>query len=684
MLIKNLTLLGHTASGKSSIIESLAFINKVNKQDIPNSFGTPNLMDVDEEEKRRKTTTLTKVFPIKTKNYKLNLIDTPGFGDFIGEILGGVFASDNLAIVVNASNPIEVGTERSWFIATEKTELPIFFIVNHFDKENLNFENIVNQLVENFSNRIIPLIVPIYESNNFKGVVDVLNKKAYFFNNEELKEAEIPPNLSSLVNSYYERIAESVAETNEELLNHYLEHGELEFNQVIKGLKDAYNQRLLYPLFAISAKVLPSIKLLNNYLEKILINSDERVIKDIEGKVVNKDNLSALVFKSISDPYKGRVSFIRVFTGKIVKDSVVLNVYKNEKEKIGTLVEVIVDQHNLINECLSGDICVAYKLEKTLSGDVLSSVENPVKLKTIDYPEPLYEKGLEPKTKADEEKLSSAISRILEEDPTFRAFRDHDVKQFVISTIGDVHLDYIISKLKNKYKVNIDLQSRKIPYLETIKGKAQALGKYIKQSGGRGQYGVAHIEIEPLPRGQGFEFVDKIFGGAIPKNFIPSVEKGIRNAMEEGILSSNKVVDVRVILFDGKYHEVDSSDLAFQIAGAMAFREAMSKANPILLEPIMDMEVFVPDNFLGDVMGLLNTKRARIMGMEASYRKGWQVIKAQVPWMEIKDFAVELKSATQGKANYTLKLSHYEEAPSHIAQQVINETKKQQQSEVSS
>ncbi len=368
MVIKNLTLLGHTASGKSSIIESLAYINKTNKQDLPNSFGTPGLMDVDEEEKKRKTTTLTKVFPIKTKNYKLNLIDTPGFGDFIGEILGGVFASDNLAIVINASNPIEVGTERSWFISTEKTNLPILFIVNHYDKENLNFENIVNQLAENFSNRIIPLVVPIYESNVFKGVIDVLNKKAFAFNNDELKETEIPSDLVSLVNSYYEKISESVAETNEELLNHYLEHGELDFNQIIKGLKDAYNQRLLYPLFTISAKVLPSVKLLNNYLEKILINSDERVIKDVDGNVVDKNVFSALVFKTISDPYKGRVSFIRVFTGKLVKDSTVLNVYKNEKEKVSTLVEVIVDQHNPINECLSGDICAVYKLEKTLSG----------------------------------------------------------------------------------------------------------------------------------------------------------------------------------------------------------------------------------------------------------------------------------------------------------------------------
>ena len=684
MKVKNLTLLGHNASGKSSIVESIAFLSKSNKQDIPNSFGTPSLMDIDEEEKKRKTTILTKVFPIKTKDYKLNLIDTPGFGDFIGEILGGLWASDNLAIVVNAANPIEVGTERSWFIATEKTDLPILFIINHFDKENLNFENIISQLVENFSNRIIPLTLPIYEANTFKGIVDVLSKKALNFVNDELKDTEIPGNLESLVNSYYERIMESVAETNEELLNYYLEHGELSFEQVVKGLKDAYKQRLIYPTFVISAKLLPSIKILKNYLEKILIDAQERIIKDEDGQIVDKEVFSGLVFKTISDPYKGRVSFIRVFTGKLVKDSVVLNVTKNEKERVSSLVEVIVDQHNPINECLMGDICAVYKLEKTLSGDVLSSVEKVVKLKGIDYPEPLYEKGLEPKTKADEEKLSSAISRILEEDPTFKAFRDHDVKQFVISTIGDVHLEYIVSKLRNKYKVNIDLQPRKIPYLETIKGKAQAIGKYIKQSGGRGQYGVAHIEIEPLSRGEGFEFVDKIFGGAIPKNFIPSVEKGVRSAMEEGVLSGNKVVDVRVILFDGKYHEVDSSDLAFQIAGAMAFREAMSKANPIILEPIMDMEVFTPDSFLGDVMGLLNTKRARIMGMEASYRKGWQVIKAQVPWMEIRDFAVELKSATQGKATYTLKLSHYEEAPTHIAQQVMNESKKQQQTEVSS
>lgn len=668
MIIKNLSLLGHTSSGKTSIIETIAYLNK-----LTNSYGTPSLLDTDEEEKKRKTTTNLKVFPIKSKNYKINLIDTPGFSDFIGEILGALFASENIAIVVNAQNPAEVGTERSWILANEKNNLPISFILNHFDKENLNFENILNTLNENYSNRIIPLTIPIYENNSFKGIIDVISKKAYLFQKGELIETNNP--YDNLTNTYYEKISETIAETNEDLLNKYLEQGELTHQEIVQNLKQAYKMKLLFPLFTVSAKTPESLKLLIHYLELILLNHDENeLIKP------NDKDLVAIVFKTLSDPYKGRVSYIRLFSGKITKDSILPNTTKNYKEKISVLVEISGDQHNPINECLAGDICATYKLEQTLSGDIISTIECP--LKPIQYPEPLLEKGIEPKTKADEEKLSSAINRILEEDPTFKAYRDHDVKQFVISTIGDVHLDYIISKLKNKYKVNIEVTPRKIPYLETIKGKAQAIGKYVKQSGGRGQFGIAHIELEPLPRGQGFEFVDKIVGGVIPKNFIPSVEKGIRNAMEEGVLSGNKVVDVRAILFDGKYHEVDSSDLAFQIAGAMAFREAMSKANPILLEPIMNMEILVPDSMLGDVIGLLNTKRARIMGMETSTRKGWQIIKAEAPWMEVKDFSVELKSATQGRATFSMKLSHYEETPSNIAQQIISESKKNQEEKV--
>ncbi|MEN3014793.1 MAG: elongation factor G [bacterium] len=668
MIIKNLCLLGHTSTGKTSLIETIAYLNKQT-----NSYGTPSLLDTDEEEKRRKTTTSLKIYPIKTKNQKINLIDTPGFSDFIADILGGLMASENIAIMINAQNPVEVGTERSWFLVNEKTNLPIVFILNHFDKENLNFENILNSLIDSFSNRIVPITIPIYENNSFKGIVDVISKKAYAFSQGELREIDNP--LSNLTNSYFEKITEAIAETNEELLNKYLEQGELSLEEITQNLKRAYKTKLLFPLFTISAKIPESVKIMLKYLDSILLNADENHLIQQDQK-----DLQALVFKTISDPYKGRVSYIRVFTGKLTKDTTVNNVTRNYKEKLTMLVEIVGDQHSPINECLSGDICATYKLEQTLSGDVLSTSDKPIQ--SIIYPQPLYEKGVEPKTKADEEKLSSAISRIQEEDPTFKAYRDHDVKQFVISTIGDVHLDYIISKLKNKYKVNIDVTPRKIPYLETIKGKGQAIGKYVKQSGGRGQFGIAHIEIEPLPRGQGFEFVDRIVGGVIPKNFIPSVEKGVRNAMEEGVLSGNKVVDVRVILFDGKYHEVDSSDLAFQIAGAMAFREAMSKANPILLEPIMNLEVLVPDSMLGDVIGLLNTKRARIMGMETSDRKGWQIIKAEAPWMEIKELPVELKSATQGRATFTMKLSHYEEAPPNIAQQVIAESKKNQEEKV--
>ncbi len=675
--IYNLVLLGHGEVGKSSLISTAAFLAKAF-----NKFGTPELCDFEPEEKEKGTTLNAKVVPvIYRKSNKVNLIDTPGFFDLVGEILGGVFAADVALLVISSISGLEVGTEKSWITLQEDRPIPTFIVLNKFDLEGADFSKLLGAIQENLTPRALPIALPIGQGPDFKGLVDIINMKAWEFTNDGAKPTEIPSDLADQVESYREKLMEAAAESDEELLEKYLEEMTLSEEEFFKGLKGALLSRSLYPVIPVSALKPGSVKVMLDLILNIAPSASEVEIEVLKGEEKETlkpgEKLIARAFKTVIDPYIGKITYVRVFSGRIQQDQVVFNSEKGEKERITQLGTVFASEYKPAKEIATGDIGVIYKLEYTESGDTLTEVGSDYKLPPIPYPEPLFERALEPKTKADEEKLSTAINRTMQEDRTFKAYRDNEVKQFIIATLGDQHLDIILSKLKKRYKVNVDLKPRKVPYRETIKGKATGLGKYIKQSGGRGQYGVCHIEIEPLPRGEGFKFVDKIVGGVIPKNFIPSVEKGVLKAMEEGVLAGFKVIDVQVTLFDGKYHEVDSSDLAFQIAGSMAFKEAMSKANPVLLEPIVEVEVHIPDSFMGDIIGLLNSKRARIMGMEPSSRKGWQRIKALVPYAEMLDFPIELKSMTQGRGSFTMKFSHYEEAPPNVSQMIIAERQKE-------
>ena len=675
--IYNVVLLGHGGVGKSSLISSMAFLTKAYDK-----FGTPELTDFDDEEKKRGTTLGVKVVPITyKKSNKVNLIDTPGFFDLAGEILGGLFAADVALLVLSSVSGVEVGTEKSWYHIQEDRPIPTFFVLNRYDEEGANMDKVLNAIYESLTPRALPLTLPIGSGPNFKGLVDIVNGKAWEFTDNGVKPTDIPSDLSDALESYKEKLMEIAAESDEELLEKYLEEMTLSDEEFREGLRRAFWQRGFYPVIITSAVKPGSLRVLLDLLVSLAPSSSEieiEVLKGDERETLKPgDKTLARVFKTIIDPYIGKISYVRVFSGQISQDQLLFNPEKGEKERVTQVGFVFAKDYKPAKTIPTGDIGVIYKLEYTTSGDTLTDVGSEYKLPPIPYPEPLFERALEPKTKADEEKLSTAINRTMEEDRTFKAYRDNEVKQFVIATLGDQHLDIILSKFRNRYKVNVELKPRKVPYRETIKGKATGLGKYIKQSGGRGQYGVCHIEIEPLPRGEGFKFVDKIVGGVIPKNFIPSVEKGVLKAMEEGILAGFKVIDVQVTLFDGKYHEVDSSDLAFQIAGSLAFKEAMAKANPVLLEPIVEVEVHIPDSFMGDIIGLLNSKRARIMGMEPSSRKGWQKVKAMVPYAEMLDFPIELKSMTQGRGTFTMKFSHYEEAPPNVAQMVINERQRE-------
>ncbi len=677
--IFNLVLLGHGGSGKSSLISSCAY-----KAKLYGKYCTSELSDTEEEEKAKGGTLFAKVLPVEYRGDKFNFIDTPGLFDMYGEILSGLSAADYALLVVNAVNGIEVGVEKSWIALDEVRQIPTIILLNQMDKEGVSFSKRYEELRE-LHPRVIPIIIPIGEGPELKGVIDIYHKRAWELTDTDKKPVDIPSELMDEVEAYREKLVECAAEADEELLNKYLEEMELSDEEFARGFRLALLERNVIPLVAVSAQRPGTVSVMMDVLRDILTPADELEFDVLRAEEVVKlkpsdDVLVARAFKTVIDPYIGRITYVRMFSGKLVPDMPIYCPEVDESERVPQLARITLKGMEPTKEVSKGDIAAIYKLEYVLTGHTITTKDSGYKLPEVPYPEPTLERALEPKTKADEDKLSSAINKTALEDRTFKAYRDNEVKQFVIATLGDQHLDVILSKLRTRYKVNVELKPRKVPYRETIKSKATAVGKYIKQSGGRGQYGVCHIEIEPLPRGEGFKFIDKIVGGVIPKNFIPSVEKGVLKAMEEGVLAGYKVIDVQVTLFDGKYHEVDSSDLAFQIAGSMAFKDAMAKANPVLLEPIVEVEVLVPDSFMGDIIGLLNSKRARVMGMSASKRKGWQVIKALAPLAEMLDFTIELKSITQGKGSFTMKFSHYEEAPPNVSQQVIAMRKREMSS----
>lgn len=681
--LRNVAIVGHGSSGKTSLTAAMLFeagvTSRLTKVDKGNT-----ITDYDPEEIERKISINSTPCFVEWKDHKINIIDTPGYSSFLWDTRAGLRAVDSALLVVCGVAGVEVGTEKVWEML-EELKLPRIIAINKLDRENSSFNRTVEQIQQFFGRQAIPVQIPIGEEKNFSGVVDLLQQKAYIFEKDEsgqFKESEIPAELQAEVQKRYTQLVETVAESDEQLMEKYFEQGELSREELVQGLRKSVFQHQLFPIYAVSALANIGAQLVMDGLVDYLPSPlDKGKIKArINGQEGELDlslegPLAALVFKTLSDPYTGRITLMRIFAGKVSSDATVYNPNKETEEKLGGLFFLQGKEQIPAGQAKAGDIVATAKLKATLTGDTLCAKGTNIEFEPIKFPEPSISFAIEPKTRADEDKISQATHRITEEDPTIRIERDPETNQLLISGNGELHVRIVTEKLKKRYNVDVELKPPKIPYRETIKGRSDVQGKYKKQTGGRGQYGDVKIKMEPLSRGKDFEFEDKIFGGAIPKNYIPSIEKGIQEARKKGVMAGYPVVDFKVILYDGSYHEVDSSDIAFKIAASMAFKKAMKEARPTILEPIMNVEIYTPEAYMGDIMGALNSRRGKVQGME---QKGnMRILRAQVPMSEMLDFEPTLTSITGGRGSFLMEFSHYEEVPAQIQQKIIAEAVKE-------
>jgi len=676
--IRNIALISHAGSGKTSFAEAIVYnagaSNRFGKVD----DGT-SVSDYSEDEIERKVSISASILSFKYNNKRVNIIDAPGYADFIGEMISALNAADSAILLIDAHDGIQVGTEKTWSMASDMGLARAIFL-NKLDKDNVNFSAVVDSIKERFGKSCVLASMPIGTGPGFKSVVDLMDKTAIDKLSGDNKEEAL-----KLRNS----LIESVAEKNDELLEKYLEGKELTSEEIKNGLKKAVSGKELFPIYCGSATLNIGVKELMSNVFDMLPSPLETEVKKAKDPNTNQDkvlkpdgigNFSGFVFKTVSDPYVGQLTIFRVCSGSIKSDTSFYNSTKRTTERIGHLLSVFGKEQRAVNEAIAGDIVAVAKLKDTLTGDSLCLEKDPVIFNPIEFPEPAISFSIKPKTRGDEDKISIALHKLINEDQTFKSKREEQTKELIVSGMGDLHLDIMINRLKKRFGVDVEKGTPKVAYKETIKKMTKLQGKYKRQTGGHGQYGDCWLQIEPLERGKGFEFVDKVVGGVIPKNYIPSIEKGVVEAMSQGALAGYQIVDMRVIVYDGSYHEVDSSDMAFKIAGSMALRKGVLEANPILLEPIMDVDVVVPEEFMGDITGDLNSRRGRIAGMDVQGKL--QVIKAKVPIAEMSKYASELKSITGGRGSYSMRFSHYDEVPAKNAQAIIakyQETRKEEQ-----
>ena len=683
--IRNVLLLGHGGAGKTTLMEAMLFgagaITRMGKVEDGNTVS-----DHDPEEVRKGISVSLSMAPIEVGGIKINLLDAPGYFDFVGDVYSAIRAVDAVFIVVSAVEGVEVQTEIGWELAAQQG-LPRALLINKMDRERASFERTLDGLVKSFGTQVAPLQFPLGEEHAFEGVADLLSRRAYRYDGgPEAKESDWPDDIVAKADPFREKLTEAVAEADDALLEQYLETGELAEDEIVRGVRAGFQEAKIAPVLITAAARPAGVDRVTRFIADVFPAPTDRPPVTVIGKDGQEQErpcdpsapLTALVFKTVSDPYVGHISMFRVFSGRVRPDSAVFNASRGVEERVGQLFALKGKEHETVSEVPAGDIGAVAKLSHTVTGDTFSTKDNPVTLPPIDMPEPLLAFAVEPKTKGDEDKLSTALARTREEDPTLRIERSEETHQTVMYGMGEAHLDVVLERMKRKYGVDVLHRPARIPYKETIKGSAKAQGRHVKQSGGHGQYGVCWIEVEPLPHGGGFEFVDKIVGGVIPNQFIPSVEKGVVKAMSEGVAAGYPMVDVRVTLYDGKFHSVDSSDIAFQIAGSHALKEAAQQAGVALLEPIVELDIVVPDSHTGDVMGDLNSKRGKILGME-QIGSGRQRIRALAPQAEVARYAIDLRSMTGGRGAFTMKFSHYEEVPSHLAQKVIDEARKEKE-----
>ncbi len=681
--IRNVVVVGHGGTGKTSVVEAMLFVAKAVDRLGKVDDGTTTT-DFDPEEQRRKHTINASIAPLEWKEHKVNLIDAPGYPDFVGEVVGALQVVEGAVVVVDAVAGVQVQTEVAWAQANRRG-VSRLVVVSRLDRENANYDQTLEALRRKFGTKVAPIQIPIGTEGGFSGVVDLREMKAYTFKGGEVLVGDIPADLKASAQAARDKLVEAAAETDDALVEKYLEAGELTPDELSRGLHAGVKAGTLIPVLCVAATKLIGLSPVLDAIVTLLPGptersdvaaTDPRTRQPVVLKQTPDAPLAALVFKTVADPYVGKLSYFRVYAGSLRSDSQPLNSSKQKPERIGQVYFVRGKQQVPTASVGAGDLGAVAKLAETATGDTLAAKEVPVVLPPIEFPKPAISLAVEPKSKGDEDKMGTALHRLAEEDPTIRVHRDTDVKQTVISGMGESHLEIMADRLRRKFGVDVLLAPPRVAYRETIRTKAKAQGRYVKQTGGRGQYGVCFLEVEPLPRGSGFEFVDKIFGAAIPNQFIPSVEKGVRKAIEEGVLAGYPVVDIRAILYDGKYHDVDSSDIAFQIAGSMAFKDAATAAGVVLLEPITILAVRVPDELMGDVIGDLNAKRGRILGMEPQ-GDGVTIVRAQVPHAEVLRYSSDLRSMTGGRGIFETTFSHYEEVPPHVTERIVANAKHQ-------
>ncbi len=679
--LRNVCLMSHGGAGKTTLAEAMLF-----NTGVLDRFGKVNdgntTSDYDPEEIKRKISISTSIAPCEWKDYKINIIDTPGYFDFVGEVKQGIRVSDAAVILVPAKGGVAVGTEKSWAYAKEQG-IPKMFFVNRMDEENANFFEVLGQLTNTFGKSVIAFQLPIVEGEKFTGFVDVLGMTAKKFDKDKLIDTAIPAGLNDKISAIKDAMNEAIAETSEDLMEKFFGGEEFTPEDVKKGLSLGIADGSIVPVLCGSAYLNLGIQTLMDtlieYLPSPAYKPVTKAVKPgtdtvIELKATPQESMSALVFKTIADPFVGKISIFRVYSGTLKSDSVVLNTTAEKTEKTAQVFMLRGKKQIPVDKLIAGDIGAVAKLQFTNTNDTLCDQAKPVMLEKIEFPEPALSLAVEPKAKGDEEKIGTGLTRLQDEDPTFKVSLNTETHQTIISGVGEQHLDVIVSKLKAKFGVSVNLIDPKVPYRETIKKKVKVEGKHKKQSGGHGQYGHVWVEFEHGDT-EDLQFEEKIFGGSVPKQYHPAVEKGLREAIPHGILAGYPVVNLKATLVDGSYHDVDSSEMAFKIAARLAYKKGLPLANPVLLEPISHVEVYIPDSYMGDIIGDLNKRRGRILGMNPQ-EGGLQQVVADVPTAEMFKYANDLRSMTQGRGSFHQHFDRYEEAPANVAQKVIEEAKK--------
>ena len=673
--VRNVALVGHGGSGKTTLAEALLHHTGVVTRMGRVEDGS-TVCDTEPEEVKRGLSLSLAVAPIEFHDHKINIIDTPGYLDFVADVHAALRVADLAVFVVSAVEGVEVGTETAWKIASQ-LDVPRMVFVNKLDRERASFERTLDQLREVFGAGIAPLELPIGAEADFKGVADLLTDRAFFYDGGNVTEADVPDDMEALEHQVHDNLIEGIVVADDDMMERYLEGDMPSFEELEHVLADGVAAAQVFPVVCGSATADIGVDRLVQYICEIgpapiarppvtvhAGDSETTVTADPSGEPL------ALVFKTVADPYVGRISLFKVLSGTIKVDDHLRNTRSGADERLHSLFILRGKDHVDVKEVHAGDIAAVAKLASTLTGDTLAPLGKPVVVPPVEPPEPTLSIAVKARTQADEDKLATSLHRLQEEDPALRVEHNEETKQTLLLGMGETHLSVTLERLARKFGVDLDTEDVKVPYRETVSGHAEAEGKHKKQSGGHGQFGVANIKMDPLPRGGGFEFVDSIVGGAIPRQFIPAVEKGIQEAMDQGGLHGFPVVDIRVELVDGKFHSVDSSEMSFKMAGALAFREALAKATPVLLEPVSHVEVTVPEALLGDVMGDLNSRRGRVLGSE-SLGDGSTVVTAEVPASEILRYAIDLRSLSGGRGSFVATHDHYDVVPSNLVDKLV-------------